>query len=157
MKKALKITVIVLFAAFIAIQFYRPDFTNPPVIAEQTLEANNQIPGAVENILVRSCNDCHTNKTEYPWYSQIAPSSWFLANHISDGRRHLNFSEWRTYEISRKRRKLEEVCEQVKEREMPLPSYLWIHWGAKLSDEEVKILCDWTESERSRLESAAAK
>ena len=151
MKKALKIIAIVLFVAFVAIQFYRPDFTNPPVSAEQTLEATTAVPDSVENIVKRSCNDCHSNNTEYPWYSKIAPASWFLASHIQDGRKEVNFSEWGTYQTSRKRRKLGEICEQVKTREMPLPSYLWIHWGAKLSDEEIKTLCDWSDSEKARL------
>lgn len=151
MKKALKVTAIVLFAVFIAIQFYRPDFSNPQGVAGQALEETTQVPDAVENIVKRSCNACHSSSTEYPWYSRIAPSSWFLASHIRDGRKLLNFSEWGTYETLRKRRKLEKICEQVKTREMPLPSYLWIHWSAKLSDDEIKTLCDWSESEKTRL------
>lgn len=157
MIKVLKIVVIMLFVAFILIQFYRPDFINPPINADQTIEATTQVPEPVEAILTRSCNDCHTNKTVYPWYSKIAPSSWFLANHIKEGRGELNFSEWKSYETRRKRRKLDEVCDQVKSREMPLPSYLWIHWGAKLSDDEIKTLCDWAEAESSRLENAEVK
>jgi hypothetical protein len=157
MKKALKIIVIVLAVLFIAIQFYRPDMTNPPVVTEQTLEAATQVPEPVEKILNRSCSDCHTNNTLYPWYSKISPSSWFLANHIKEGRRELNFSEWATYETRRKRRKLDAVCEQAETREMPLPSYLWIHWDAKLSDEEIKTLCDWAKAESARLETADAK
>lgn len=157
MKKGLKIAVLVLFLAFIAIQFIRPDFTNPPIAAEKTLEATTAVPEPVGKILNRSCSDCHSSKTVYPWYAQIAPSSWFLADHIKDGRRELNFSEWGNYESRRKRKKLDEICEQVKEREMPLPSYLWIHWGAKLSDDEIKTLCDWTESEKTKLENAEVK
>lgn len=152
MKKTLKIIAIVLILGFVGIQFIRPNLSNPPVVAEHTLEATTQVPDAVERILTHSCNDCHSNKTIYPLYAQIAPSSWFMASHIDEGRRQLNFSEWSTYETRRKRRKLDEVCDQVKAREMPLPSYLWIHWGSKLSDEEIKTLCDWTESENARLE-----
>ena len=151
MKKTLKIIVVVLFVTFIAIQFYRPDQTAPPIVQAETLEASTQVPEAVEQILTRSCTDCHTNKTVYPWYAQIAPSSWFLANHISGGRRNMNFSIWNTYETNRKRRKLDQICEQITEKEMPLPSYLWIHWNAKLSDEDVKTLCDWADGEKSRL------
>jgi len=150
-KKTLKIIVIVLFAAFIAIQFYRPDRTAPPVVEAETLEASTQVPEEVEQILTRSCNDCHTNKTNYPWYSQIAPASLFLASHVDEGRRELNFSIWNTYETRRKRRKLDEICEQVTERYMPLPSYLWIHRDAKFSDEDIKILCDWTEKAKAGL------
>lgn len=156
MKRALQIIALVLFLAFVAIQFVRPDFTNPPVDAAQTLEATTQVPDDVEKILTRSCNDCHTNTTVYPWYSKIQPSAWFLAGHIRDGRHALNFSEWGTYENRRKKRKLGEVCEQVESKEMPLPSYLWIHWGAKMSDEEIKKVCDWTESEKAKIADAPA-
>ena len=147
MKNALKVFAVVLFVAFAAIQFVRPDFKNPPIIAEQTLEANAQVPEDVRKILARSCNDCHTNDTNYPWYSKIQPSAWFLAEHIADGRRHLNFSEWSIYENPRKRRKLAEICEQIEIREMPLTSYLWIHRDAQLSDEEIKTVCAWTNVE----------
>src|SRR5438046_2261214 len=121
MKKALKIIAAVLFAGFIIIQFFRPDFTNPPVTQAETLEATTQVPETVEAILKRSCNDCHTNETTYPWYSKIQPSAWFLKNHIDDGRRQLNFSTWKSLETRRKSKKLEEVCEQLESKEMPLP------------------------------------
>ena len=154
MKKTLKIIAIVLFIAFIAIQFNRPDRTAPPIVESETLEASTRVPEEVEQILIKTCNDCHTNKTNYPWYSQIAPASLFLASHVDEGRRELNFSIWNTYETRRKRRKLDEICEQVTERYMPLPSYLWIHWDAKLSDENIKILCDWAEQEKAKLTEA---
>jgi hypothetical protein len=157
MKRALKIIVVVLFIGFIVIQFIRPDMTNPPVVPEQTLEASTQIPENVQAILTRSCADCHTHNTVYPWYAQISPFSWFLAFHIDDGRDHLNFSEWAKLEDRRKKRKLEEVCEQVETREMPLPSYLWIHTDAAMSDEEIRILCDWTKAEIAKFSSAESK
>jgi cytochrome c553 len=151
MKKTLKIVLIVLVVAFAAIQFYRPDTTAPAIVQAETLEASANVPENVNQILTRSCNDCHTNKTIYPWYSQIVPASIFLADHISEGRQELNFSVWNTYETNRKRRKLDQICEQVTEKEMPLPSYLWIHRDAKLSDEDIKTLCDWANGERARL------
>lgn len=153
MKKALKIIALILFVAFVAVQFYRPDRSTPPIVEAATLEGSTNVPAPVEAILTRSCNDCHTDKTEYPWYAQIAPASFFLDGHITEGRRNLNLSDWNSYETNRKRRKLDQMCEQVTSREMPLPSYLWIHWGAKLSDEDAKTLCDWTEQEKSRLAS----
>jgi Haem-binding domain len=155
MKRVLKIIVVVLFVAFIVVQFIRPNMTNPPVVAEQTLEASTQLPENVKTILSRSCADCHTNSTVYPWYAQISPFSWFLADHIKDGRREVNFSEWATFEDRRKKRKLQEICEQVETREMPLPSYLWIHWDAKMSDEEIRIVCDWTKTEINKLSANA--
>ncbi len=151
MKKTLKIIIVVLFVAFVAIQFYRPDRTAPPIVEAETLEASTQVPENVRQILTRSCNDCHTNTTNYPWYSQIAPASLFLANHIAEGRGNLNFSTWNNYETNRKRRKLDQICDQVTEKAMPLPSYLWIHRDANLTDEDIKILCDWADKEKARL------
>jgi hypothetical protein len=150
-KRILQILVVVLFVAFLAIQFVRPDFTNPPIVAGQNLEANVNVPENVAAILKRSCADCHTNETVYPWYSNFQPAAWFLDAHIKDGRRELNFSEWATFSERKKKRKLEEVCEQIETREMPLPSYLWIHRDAALSDEEIKVLCDWAKAESAKI------
>jgi hypothetical protein len=151
MKRALKIIVIVLFAGFVVLQFVRPDMTNPPIVAEQTLESATEVPENVQKILTRSCADCHSHNTVYPWYSHIQPSGWFQDFHIREGRIELNFSEWAKYEERRKKRKLEEICEQIETREMPMPSYLWLHRDAQMSDEEIRIVCDWTIAETARL------
>lgn len=151
MKKILKIIAIVFALAFIIIQFIRPDFTNPPINQAETLEAATQIPENVQKILNRSCKDCHSNETKYPWYSNIQPSAWFLSDHIQEGRKELNLSVWKTYEPRRQRRKLGEICEQVQSKEMPLPSYLWIHWDTKMSESDIKTLCDWTEEEQAKI------
>jgi hypothetical protein len=151
MKKLLKITAICIVAALLVIQFFRPDFTNPPVNQAETLEASTEVPENVLAIINRSCKDCHSNETVYPWYSKIQPSAWFLADHINEGRREMNFSVWNSYETRRKRRKLDEICEMVKSRAMPLPSYLWIHWDARTSDDEINILCEWSNRESERL------
>ena len=154
MKKALKITAIVLVVLFIAIQFYRPDRTNPPIVQAETLEATTQVPENVAAILKRSCNDCHSNQTVYPWYSNVAPFSWLLAHHIEEGRGELNFSVWNTYNAKKKRHKLDEICEQIETGEMPYDQYLWIHRDAKLSDEDKKILCDWAGGEKKKIPEA---
>jgi hypothetical protein len=151
MKKVLKIIAIVLVIGFIVIQFIRPDFTNPPVNQAETLYAATAVPENVKTILNRSCADCHSNETKYPWYSRIQPSAWFLKDHIDEGRRELNLSVWKTYEPRRKSKKLAEICEQVQSKEMPLPSYLWVHWDAKISADEIKTLCDWTEAEKAKI------
>ena len=154
MKKTLKILAILIFLGFIVIQFFRPDFTNPPVNQAETLQSAVNVPENVQAILTRSCMDCHSHETKYPWYSKIQPSAWFLADHIAEGRRELNFSSFKTYEPSRQRRKLSEICDETKGRFMPLPSYLWIHRDAQLSDAEIKTLCDWTESESAKIAEA---
>jgi hypothetical protein len=154
MKRILKILAIVIAVAFIAAQFFRPDRTNPQVVEADTLEAAAQVPESVKTILARSCADCHSNNTIYPWYSNISPVSWFLVDHIEEGRRELNLSEWNTYNTRKKAKKLEEICAEVQAGGMPLPSYLWIHWGAALSADEIKTLCDWTAKAQAELSAA---
>jgi len=109
LKKGLKVAVIILAVLFVAIQFYRPDRNNPPETAANTLESSTAVPDDVRMILTRSCADCHSNRTTYPWYSNVSPFSWFLDNHIRDGRREVNISDWNTYETRKKVRKLDEI------------------------------------------------
>ncbi len=110
MKRSLKIAAVVLFAAFLIAQFFRPNRVNAPTIQAETLEASTQVPEDVNRILARSCADCHTNTTFYPWYSNVTPANFFLAHHVEEGRQELNFSVWNTYEPRRKRRKLDDIC-----------------------------------------------
>lgn len=150
-KKLVKIFAIVFLACVVVIQFFRIDKTNPPIIESEILEAAVAVPADISQIIARSCNDCHSHKTIYPWYSNIQPSGWFLRDHVDDGRRHLNFSVFNTYEAKKKAKKLEEICEQVESKEMPLPSYLWLHGDAALSQSDAKALCDWTKAEIERI------
>ena len=150
MKRIFKIIAIAVFLVFIGLQFIRINTANPPIVPGEELSLDT-VPPDVSAIISRSCADCHSNNTIYPWYSQISPFSWFLAEHIKDGRRELNLSVWNTYDSKLKERKLGEICEQVQDRAMPLPSYLWIHRDAVMSDAEIKLLCDWAESEAAKL------
>lgn len=103
----------------------------------------------------RSCNDCHSNQTRWPWYSNIAPVSWFVINHVNVGRREMNFSDWAQYDADDQQGFLKKICREVKDRAMPLPSYLRLHGEAKLSSEDVKALCDWASTESQRLAQAS--
>jgi len=125
-------------------QFVRPDRTNPPAANPYPIDDPQ-----VESIVRRSCFDCHSNETKWPWYSEVAPASWLLANHVKDGRRHMNFSDW---DREKEPKRLEELCEEVREGNMPMPSYLLIHRGAVLSADEVNTLCTWS---KARLASTA--
>ena len=147
MKKLIKATLITLAVVFIAAQFVRPAFTNPPINPAHELRA----PAHVQSILDRSCIDCHTSRTRYPWYSQITPVSWWLKDHIDEGRGELNLSEFGTYPPKKAAHKMEEVCEMVEKGEMPLREYLWGHWGAKLSEADKQALCAWAKEERQRI------
>ncbi|MCB1023415.1 MAG: heme-binding domain-containing protein [Acidobacteria bacterium] len=157
MKKILKIAVLLIFGAFIGIQFVRPERANPPIDPKMTLEAVTNVPASVQPILKRSCNDCHSNASDYPWYSNVAPISWKVVEHIREGRKELNFSEWGTYSVKKQDHKLDEICEQVETGEMPHNQYLWIHWDAALSDADKKALCDWTKSVRATLKQRSEK
>ncbi|MEP6707394.1 MAG: heme-binding domain-containing protein [Pyrinomonadaceae bacterium] len=147
----LKWLVIVLACLFIIIQIRRPARTNPPVDQSQTIEAHTEITPQVASILARSCNDCHSNKTVWPWYTNVAPVSWFVIDHVNEGRSNLSLSEWGRNDQRRQGKKLEQMCDEVKDGAMPLSSYTPLHPGSKLSAEDVKTLCDWTEAERARL------
>lgn len=150
-KKILKILAILLVLGFVIIQFFRIDKSAPPINANETLEAAVSVPPDISLILGRSCADCHTNSTIYPWYVNIQPAAWFMKDHIDEGRRHLNLSVFNTYSGKKKAHKLEEICEQVEAKEMPLPSYLWIHTDAGLKDSERKALCDWANEEKAKI------
>jgi hypothetical protein len=137
-------------ALAVAIQFYRPARANPAVVQERTLEAAVPVPPAVEDILARSCNDCHSNLTRWPWYSNIAPVSWLIADHVNAGRRDLNFSEWLRPSVSEPveytRQRFYSVCRELRLGKMPLPSYNLLHLGARLSSPQVQAVCQWAET-----------
>jgi len=149
--RILKWVAIVLIVIFIGIQFVRPGLTNPPVDESQTIFARLQVPPDVVATFDRSCRDCHSNKTVWPWYTQVAPVSWWLKNHVNEGRRDLNLSEWAKLPADRQDRKLRQICDEVQDGQMPLASYLPMHPAAKLSEQDKKTLCEWTDKERERL------
>ncbi len=155
MRKLLKWTVIVLVVLFLGIQLMRPARSNPPVDESQTIEARTQMTPQVKAIFERSCDDCHSNKTVWPWYTNVAPISWWIVGHINEARQLMNLSEWGKLDRDRQDRKLRQICDEVTDGGMPLPSYLPMHPKAKLSDQDKKTLCDWTAAERERLSGAA--
>lgn len=154
MKRVLKATAILLIVLVVGIQFVRPARTNPPVDESQTIKSNTQISPEVASIFERACRDCHTNKTVWPWYTNVAPLSWWLSNHVNDGRSSLNMSEWAKLPPDRQERKLRQICDEVSDGVMPLSSYMPMHPQAKLSEQDKKAICDWTDQERERLPQA---
>lgn len=112
-----------------------------------------QVPENIENLLAAACYDCHSNKTYYPVYAEIQPVGWWLANHVNDGKKHLNFSAFTHRSIAYQNHKFEEIIEMLKEREMPLPSYTWfsLHENANLSDGQRKELMDWAAAQMDLL------
>ena len=96
------------------------------------------------DVLDRACRDCHSNDTRWPWYSHVAPISWFVIDHVDHGRSHFNYSEWNRYSQADAESLLERVCKLARLGTMPLPSYTWMHGRARLSPGDVAALCSWT-------------
>lgn len=147
----LKKILLVLLLVFIAMQFIRPA-RNIGQVGQADIANRLMVPGSVEGILKTSCYDCHSNKTCYPWYANIQPMGWVLANHIKDGKDDLNFNEFGTYTKRRQISKLKAIGSSVKEGTMPLPSYTLLHQDAILSKEEKTLVTDWATKTRDSLE-----
>jgi hypothetical protein len=131
-------------AAVLALmQLVRCEHDNPPVKGEL------QAPAEVKAILERACYDCHSNETIWPWYSQIAPVSWLIHHDVEEGREHLNFSEWSAQSADEQKHKLDEIEElAVETSDMPLPYYLPLHSGARVSDADKQTLRAWLDQAR---------
>ena len=135
---------------FIGAQFIRPDRTNPSTPAAASLLAT--APPVIKALLGRSCRDCHSNETRWPWYSQVAPASWLLASDVHQGRDRFNFSEWTSYPTDDQDKFLGSMCKLTQRGRMPLSAYLWIHRDATLSPADVTALCAWSDKMRDTLQ-----
>ena len=140
MRRLAKLTFILLGFIFLGMQFVSiaeiPKASAP--IGMHMAEVVNPQVGAILN---RSCQDCHSNRTNWPWYSHVAPVSWIVSKHVSEGREILDFSAWTDQSRAESERML--ICDAVSSGSMPLASYTMIHHKAKLSKLDVKLICDW--------------
>jgi len=151
MKRVYKWVGITLATAFVGLQFVGPAKTNATADETRTIEARTNMPPEVAAILRRSCEDCHSSHTNWPWYSNIAPVSWFVINHVNDGRRVMNLSDWAAYDQRKERMYLGRIADAVESGGMPLDSYTLLHHGARLSPADVASLSAWTNQESQRL------
>lgn len=126
----------ILIAALVLIQFSRIDKTNPPVDAKLDFINMTNPPVEVAATLKNACYDCHSHETAYPWYTNVAPLSWWIKGHINGGLKHLNLSTWGNYDAKKKEHKMDEAIEYVEKKWMPLSSYTWLHPEAKLTDDQ---------------------
>ena len=149
--KLVKVLLGALVLLFIGIQLLPDRLPENKPADEKNITHSGVLPDDVLTVLKASCFDCHSSQTQYPWYAKVAPTSWLLANHISDGRDNLNFSEWENYSKREKISKLEDIQEQVTKGEMPLKSYIMIHRKARLSPEEISLLAKWTEETTAKI------
>lgn len=145
LKKIARNTGIGLLFILLAIQFIHPE-KNVSADNSTDISTTLPVPDHIQQILKSSCYDCHSNYTEYPWYSKIQPMDWWLQDHVNEGKRELNFSTFSSYRLFKQFHKLEEVIELVNEDEMPLESYLIIHRSAKLSPDQKSDLLAWANS-----------
>jgi len=147
-KKILAILLILL----IIVQFFHPKKNETVASPANSIAAVFAVPDNVKKILAVSCNDCHSGQTAYPWYSKVQPVDWWLNNHIIEGKKELNFDEFASYRPRRQYKKMEEIIKQVKEDEMPLNSYTWIHKDAILTADQKQTLITWAEMNRTLME-----
>ena len=137
MQKRLKIVGGVALALFLGIQLMPVDRSNPPVTAD--LDA----PHEVKALLRAACYDCHSHETRWPWYSYVAPVSWLVAHDVEEARTEMSFSEWGALDPREQRELRREMWEKVEEGKMPLKKYVMLHPGARLSEEQKRLLRDW--------------
>ncbi len=140
-----------LLFVFIILQFFQPDKNRGGNITND-ISKKFAVPGRVHVILRTACYDCHSNKTEYPWYGFIQPAAWWLNGHIVDGKKRLNFNEFSAYRPNRQFHKLEEIDELVSVEAMPLESYTWLHRDAKLDASQREIIVNWTKAMRDSMQ-----
>ena len=138
----MKRLLLIILVLFILIQFIKIE-KNDSKNEMNAISTVMEIPVEVNKIIQTSCLDCHSSSIKYPWYSKIAPASWFLAQHIKEGKEHLNFSEWTTYNKDQKEHIIKDLKEVLNEREMPLKSYVLVHKELGLSENQYQILYDW--------------
>ena len=148
----IKKIILALIAILVLIQFIRPEKN---LSGDRTYDISKgyALSESLNLTLQSACNDCHTNKTSYPWYAEVQPFAWWLDYHVTDGKRNLNLSTFTKLPIAVQNHKLEEIIETVKEGEMPLPSYTWfgLHKGAQLSDQDKNAIIDWANNQMDSL------
>ncbi len=143
-KIIITITIILVF-----IQFIKIEISVPLIEIEKDYLLYSNAPVEIANMLKNSCYDCHSYETEFPWYSNIAPASWLVKNHIKEARKHFNFSEWENYPLGVKNNIQLNCIEEIKKGGMPLKSYSLMHSKARLSKDEKTNLINWFNSQQN--------
>lgn len=135
-----------LLIVVLLMQVMQPTRNQSDSLSENDISRTYALPAGVHETLVKKCYDCHSNNTQYPWYIHIQPIGWWMASHISEGKSHLDFSEFKTYPAKRANHKLEEISEEIAKGHMPIDSYLWLHPEAKVTDDELQAINGWIAS-----------
>lgn len=148
-----KRSVLALGVFLVGVQIYRPARTNSPIDHTQQIETALAGEPLIASILNRSCDDCHSNRTVWPWYSRVAPVSWLVVSDVNRGRRRVNFSEWGSYPADKRSKLLVAICKEVREGDMPPITYTPMHSSAKLRKTDGQEICRWTAAARQTLAS----
>ncbi|MEO6875872.1 MAG: heme-binding domain-containing protein [Opitutaceae bacterium] len=152
MHSPIKKSLAVLLIALVAIQFVPPaKNVSTAAPGSNDITVLYPTPPAVKAILVESCYDCHSDNTRYPWYTRIQPIGWWMQRHVNEGIAELNFSQFGTYTPKRANKKLSETIKEIKDREMPLTSYLVMHREARLTEAQIQELADWANGIRTHI------
>ena len=141
--KIIKRSLLGLLAILLVIQFIHPAKNVSAEVKPQDINVLYPVPDSVKLVLGKACMDCHSNNTRYPWYSKVQPVAWWLNDHINEGKRELNFSEFGVRTPEKQAKKLRKLVKEVQEGGMPLDSYTWIHKDAVLTEREKNMLIDW--------------
>jgi len=141
MSRRLKQAAVGFVAVLLAAQLIRPERANPPIDPNHTIQAQVGTASGLVAVLDRGCGDCHSNRTVWPWFTQVAPLSWLMAYGVKQGRQAVNFSEWTAYEPSRQRELLVQSCQDVSHGKMPGGLYTTLRPQAKLSVKDVETIC----------------
>ncbi len=141
-----KLIFMVLLAVLLLIQLARPQKNTSTSPAGKAFVDTFKVDSRVNAILAASCYDCHSNSTNYPWYSEIQPMAWLMEKHVNDGKEKLNFDELPSYGSRRLNSKFTQITKQVEQGKMPLNSYLWMHAGSRLSMEDKELLVNYFNS-----------
>jgi hypothetical protein len=141
--KILKKILLLLLIVFIIAQFFGPEKNDGDVASFEAFLTETKPPNDVKVILKSACFDCHSDHTRYPWYNNITPVNYWLADHIEHAKGDLNVSEWATASLKRKHHKFDELIEKVEKKEMPLDSYTWMHADARLTDAQRASVVAW--------------
>jgi hypothetical protein len=143
MRKFVKTTLLVVGIALVGIQFIPIQRNTSAEVPPSDFMVTEKPPDEIKSLITGSCYNCHSNDTDYPWYSNFQPFRWMIQNHIANGKAELNLSEWGNYSGRMKRLKRESMISQIEDGEMPLWSYTLIHREAALTDSEKKALLEY--------------
>jgi hypothetical protein len=141
MGSRLKAAVVGLVVVLAGAQLIRPERANPPIDSSRTIQAQTGTAEGLSAVLNRSCGQCHSNATVWPWYTNIAPVSWLMAYGVKQGRRAVNYSEWAGYPLERQRALLVASCQAASSGRMPGSPFTLLYPGTRLSSQDVETIC----------------